>query len=235
MVEETFRALADRRVMEVYRGTGDQIAAAGTYSEVYIQNTAVARFVETKFHDNMLHLVQGLQPNEIKELGQVTIDRLWGILPKPVLGVLGVSLNKEVEQAFSMGDFFDYLKHGNEVGGFKTGSVFGHGLALFPIAFPFIYFLMCLVLYLIWDMQSRRGADGIVQLSPVVMLYSYRLFTYGITGESLTSVASLALRSVWQNIALYLIIYWCSRLFFKPFDRTGMSNKAGTVVARRRT
>ena len=91
------------------------------------------------------------------------------------------------------------------------------------------------MLFVVWDMQSQRNDDGSVQISPAVMLFSYRLFTWGITGESLSAVAGMVMRSIWQNIALYLIIYWCSRLFFKPFDRTGMSDKTGTVVARRRT
>ena len=238
MIQETFLALSDRKVMEVYRAADLETAMLGTYSEVYISNHAVARFVETKFHDNALFLSKNLQLAEIAELRRVTSDRLWGILPKPVLGWIGVSLNKEVEQAFSMGDFFDYLKHGNMLGGFKTGSIFGHGLALFPFGFPFIYFLICLVLFLMWDMQSRRTSLGLVEISPLAMLSTYRLFTYGITSESLAATAAFPLRGVWQSVALYALVFWVSRLVFKPFDpaaaKADSALIAADIVGRRR-
>ena len=238
MIEETFYALADRKVIEVYRTADEAAAMRDTYSEAYIANPAVARFVETKFHDNALFLSKNLQPAEIAELQRVTSDRLWGILPTPVLGLIGIKLNKGVEQSFSMGDFFDYLKHGNMLGGFKTGSIFGHGLALFPNAFPLVYFLICLVLFLMWDMQSRRSSLGLVEISPLAMLSTYRLFTYGITSESLAATAAFPLRGVWQSVALYALVFWVSRLVFKPFDpaaaKADSALIAADIVGRRR-
>ena len=50
------------------------------------------------------------------------------------------------------------------------------------------------------------------------MLSTYRLFTYGITSESIAATAGVPLRHVWQTIALYLLVFMASRLVFRPFD-----------------
>ena len=125
---------------------------------------------------------------------------------------------------FESEDYFVHLKYGGDLGGFKTGSIFAHGLALFPMSFPLIYFVTCIVLFLVWDMQSRPGVNQSVELSPLIMLSAYRLFTYGITSESISITATMPLRTVWQSVAIYVGMLFLSRLAFKPFDPLAASH-----------
>jgi hypothetical protein len=232
LLRETMYALFDPHAIQLYRDWERDLSIAGLYDENYIVNAAAARFIDTKFHDNMFAFIQGLQPSELAELRRLTVDQLWTILPRPVLNFIDVNVVKWGETA-SIGDYLFHFKYGGEgLGHFKTGSVFAHGLALFPLTFPLIYLLVCLLLFLAWEMQSRPIAGGGVEISPLAMLKAWPLFTGGITAESIGAVVGFPLRGVWQNIALYLVVFVLSRLLFRPFDpnqaqRVGPATEAG--------
>ena len=228
LLRETFHALLDPHAIQLFRDWEKDQAITGMYDENYIVNSAAARFIDTKFHDNMFAFIQGLQPKEIAELWRLTVEQLWAILPRPVLSFIGVSVEKSGETA-SIGDHIFHFRYGGDgLGAFKTGSVFAHGLALFPLLFPLIYLLMCLLLFLVWEMQSRPMPGGGIEISPLVMLKAWPLFVGGITAESIGAVLSFPLRNVWQGIVLYLVAFMLSRLLFRPFDPM-QSQRIGSV------
>lgn len=216
LMEETLHTLLDPNAVQLYRQWEEDQTRSALYDEHYILNPALARFVETKFHDNTFFLIQDLRPLEIKELWRLTADSLWAILPRPVLGFIGVSVEKTGEFA-SIGDFIYHFKYGGEIGGFKTASIFGQGLALMPLAFPAVYLLLCLVLFLAWEIQSRRLPDGRVEISTLAMLSAWKVFTGGIVSESIALTVSFPLRLVWQTTLLYVAVFLLSRLLFEPF------------------
>jgi hypothetical protein len=218
LLRETMYALLDPHAIQLYRDWEKDLVVTGMYDENYIVNSAVARFIDTKFHDNMFAFIQGLQPSELTELWKLTVDQLWAILPRPVLNFIGVNVVKAGESA-SMGDYIYHFKYGGDgLGAFKTGSVFAHGLALLPLTFPLVYLLMCMLMFLVWDMQSRPLPGGGVEICPLAMLKAWPLFIGGITAESIGAAMSFPLRNVWQGIVLYLVAFGLSRLLFRPFD-----------------
>jgi hypothetical protein len=220
LLRETLYALTDPHAIQLFRDWEKDQAITGMYDENYIVNSAAARFIDTKFHDNMFFFIQGFRGSEIAELERLTSEQLWSILPRPVLNFIGVSVVKSGETA-SIGDYIVYFKYGGEgLGSFKTGSVFAHGLALFPLTFPLLYLLMCLLMFMAWEMQSRPNPGGQVEICPLAMLKAWPLFTGGITAESIGAAMSFPLRNVWQSIVLYLVVFTLSRLLFRPFDPT---------------
>jgi hypothetical protein len=110
-----------------------------------------------------------------------------------------------------MGDYLSYLGGAGDLGGYKTGSAFGHGLAMFGIYFPLLYFLICPILFLATDVLSYRTPQGHVLISTLGMLGIWKLFQYGITTESLQGFFMMVVRGVPQNILIYLFALWIAR------------------------
>jgi hypothetical protein len=106
-------------------------------------------------------------------------------------------------------------------------------LGLFQEAAPVAYLILCLALFLLWDSQCIRTPAGSLQVSVFAMLQAYRLFTYGITNESLVGALGLFLRGFWQNLLFYLMIYSVAKILFPPFWLRGsaLTVERGATVA----
>jgi hypothetical protein len=113
---------------------------------------------------------------------------------------------------FSMGDYISYLGGGGEVGGFKQGSAIAHGIVLFGYFFPLIYLLMCPVLFMVLDILAYRCVGAGVLLSTLGMLGIWHMFLYGLSADSLQALFMSVVRSLPQNIMLYLLIFHIARI-----------------------
>lgn len=218
MLEQTAHALLDRRAIQAYQEFGKLAARFDVYDEHYITNPIVARFVETKFHDNMLFLVEDLPPIDKKVLREDARDRVFGILPEPVLRQLGLNADKST-LLYSSGDLLDFLRYGNELGGMKKGSIFANLNGMFgPYAIP-IYFLICVATFFVWDLMSlaRRPGEAGPQLATIAMLSSLSLFVAGLSMESLSNIVALWVRGLPQSVLFYALLFWLSSQVFKPF------------------
>lgn len=214
MIERTFEVLQQPHLLEAQRLKEKFASVRGNYDENYIANPIAARFVETKFHDNALYFASQLSPRAEEELMYISIDLLWSTLPDPILKRLGIPVNKS-ELRFSMGDYLAHQAVGGPLGGYKTGSIFAQGGALFGMFFPLVYFAICLILFALLDLLSFRTSAGKVLVSVIGLLTIWRLFLYGITTESLTNTFAYITRTFIQTIVLYLAAYHLSRLIVK--------------------
>jgi hypothetical protein len=212
MIEETVRVLfVERHKLTVYRQHDELASVIEVYDENYIDNPILARFVETKFHDNMLNAIGGLQPDEIDELWRISSLQVLGAIPNPVLKWLSVELDKPWLMV-SMGDHIMKLSLGIEVGSFKTGSLFAHGLALFGIGFTAVYVLLCFIVFIIWESLCEIQQDGSLLMAPVGMLLVWPVFRTGVSGESIVALIHDLGRNFSQSVILYTIILWTVRL-----------------------
>jgi hypothetical protein len=207
MVERTLAVWRRPQLIEEYRREGAAIARFAAYDEHYIANPILARFVETKFHDNAFHFAGALTTEESKDqLRKVTVDTIWATLPSPFLRLLHIGVQKE-DINYSMGDYLAYLSRAVPLGSRKTGSMFAQGQAIMGPLFPILYAALCLFVYGILDLLTIRGGDGRVELSSLAMMNLWVFFYRGITAEALNNMFVFILRDFLQTVVIYVIIF----------------------------
>lgn len=205
MIRATWDAWGRPDLIKKLRNT-DKAAMSTAYDEYYIANPMLARFVETKFHDNSLHFVGLISTEDGKaRLRNYTISSLWYALPSPILSALNITVNK-AQLNFSMGDYIVYLSRGLPLGGQKTGSMFAQGIALLGPLFSLVYVGICLALYVLMDLLTVRPSFGIPSLSALAMMKIWQLFIYGITSESLGVMFTFIVREFLQMVLIYLLV-----------------------------
>ena len=181
-----------------------------SYDEGYIKSPFVARFVITQFHDNAMYFAGKVSDKGAEQVMSVSGDFFWATLPQPFLDALKIDVNKD-KMYFSMGDVLVNLAVGIPLGGQKTGSVFGQGWVMFGVFFSFIYFFMCLVLFLALDLFAIRATAGKVELAVIGMLNVWPNFLFGITADSLHYLFIGVVRGVIQSVLLYAIVFAISK------------------------
>lgn len=211
MIDKTLMVLGRPELIRGYRMREKMASASSSYDENYIANPMGARFVETKFHDNALYFSSNLSEHSQENLERVSKDKIWALLPQPVLNMLNIKVDKG-DLAYSMGDYLVYLSRGVELGGLKTGSVFAEGLAIFSYTFPLIYFLVVIVLFFLIDLLSFRKPSGEIVFTIPAMTRIFPIFLNGISGESMQQVIGGATRDFFQNMLIYLAVYHAARL-----------------------
>ncbi len=210
MVEDTFYYVTQPDQLKTQREREKQGSSLSSYDETYFDNPLLARLMETKFHDNALYFASRIAAKDEDKLWDVTGDFLWATLPDPALKALKVKVDKD-SLRFSMGDYLSYLGGAGDLGGFKTGSGFGQGMAMFGYFFPLLYFCLCPILFWSVDLLSYRAAQGGMLVSALGMLGIWRMFQYGITAESLQYLFMAVVRGLPQNIVMFLLTLTLAR------------------------
>ena len=219
LIEETLKTLADRPRLKQYRQTAQDGAEFNRYDEAYLDNPVIARFSETKFHDNNIQIATLTTESERNAIWQLTEDKVLAILPQPVLDALDVKVDKN-QLMFTFADYNRYLNEGPDgtLGGYATGSVWGHVIALFGLAWaPLVVCLTLLPTYVILDGFSRRGHG--FDIAPMAMCSTWVIFIYGLGGDSLVYNIGFYLRDFPQRLALYLLVFAGVRYALMLFQR----------------
>ncbi|WP_017876896.1 MULTISPECIES: hypothetical protein [unclassified Janthinobacterium] len=228
MIGKTYQVMQQPALIAAYRLRAKLATASSRYDENYIANPMLARFVETKFHDNALFFASNLSARSEDSLERMTVNFMWGILPEPLLKGMGVKV-KKADLNFSMGDYLLYLNNGYALGGRKTGSVFAQGLALFGVLFPVVYFFIAIILFALLDLLAFKNAYGRIVLTVPAMINMFRYFIAGITGESLHQVVTTATRGLLQTVLIYLLVYYVAKGLLRLFS--GNSAKPAAAPA----
>jgi len=228
-IQKTIDVLQRPEEIDRFKETYDSAKLNGNYDEVYIKHTMMARFVETKFHDNALYFSKRLIASDVGRLASITEDFFWATLPDPMIKALDIDVEK-TSLFFSMGDYISHLAGAGGLGGYKTGSGFAQGIALFGPVFPLLYFLACFVMFWALDIFSfRRG--GAVVISTVGMLGVWRLFQYGISAESLQYEFMSIFRGLPQGILLYILAYHFARAMNGVVTRIFSTRHSGLKIS----
>jgi hypothetical protein len=211
MIEKTLDALRNPRELRASAETErDKPRYLTAYDEVYLENSMVGRFVETKYHDNAIHFGRAIVSDESRSrLREATIDSFVAALPRQLLSALGITLNKD-DIRYSMGDYLFYLVKGGGLGSYKTGSVFGQGPALFGPLFPIVYAVVCLAIFH-WLRLLTFSNSAAVSVAAVAMINIWPFFQYGITAESLDGLVGMIIRGIPQMIFVYCLALGVAR------------------------
>ncbi|MDO9235711.1 MAG: hypothetical protein Q7U28_06710 [Aquabacterium sp.] len=204
MIEETIKAVADKTEIRKYREAKDLDAVVAMYDEAYLHNPVLARFSETKFHDNMLFYSDALTDAQRTEILELSMLRTVLLLPQDLLDALDIKLDKS-KYIYSMGDVYINMNHGAEMGSFVTGSVWADMYAMSGVWFPFTCALLFWFAYVVFDAMSRF--DGRHFISPAALCTSWPIFIYGLGGESFSAKVGLLIREIPQRLLLYALCY----------------------------
>jgi hypothetical protein len=214
MVKKTISVWRRPALIAEYNRERSAVSRFAAYDEHYIANPLLARFVETKFHDNALHFASALTTEASKDqLRKVTVDATWSALPTPLLKALHIGVNKDAMN-YSMGDYLAYLSRGVPLGGRKTGSMFAQGMAVMGVLFPILYAAICLLLYGLMDLLTIRNASGNASLSPLAMMSLWMFFYRGITSDALSNVFVFIVRDFGQTVLIYVVMFGIARIMF---------------------
>ncbi len=227
MVARTLAVWRRPALIAEYRKERSAVSRFAAYDEHYIANPLLARFVETKFHDNALHFAGALTTEDSKDqLRRVTIEETWAALPTPVLRFLHIGVNKD-DLNYSMGDYLAYLSRGVPLGGRKTGSMFAQGAAIMGPLFPILYAAMCLFLYGLMDLLTIRRPDGRADLSALAMMTLWMYFYRGITSDALSNTFVFIFREFAQTVLIYVAMFGIARLVLGDRGRRESSIQPG--------
>lgn len=212
MIAATIETISDRTRINMYRQEAFDEALYKAYDEAYIPNPVLARFSETKFHDNMLFITTRLSETARADLWDMEADKILVLLPQNILNKLHIALYKDRYQ-FSMGDYYRVLSQEPfSYGGYATGSIWADMVNLFGWWAPIFVFFMMVVSYVLMDSFSR-AKQGILNISPAILCASWAIFIYGLGGESLVSRIGIAFREIPQKMVLFVAAYWFFSLF----------------------
>lgn len=229
MIRHTWDVLHDPLAVRRERDSIKTASRVDAYDEYYFRSSMLGRLVETKFHDNAFFMVEDVSPLERRLIADDAVDRVLAVLPYPVLKELGLERSKYVT-LYSAGDVLANLRLGVDLGGFRTGSMFAQGIAIFGLWTPFLYFLVCIPVFVAWDILARPGPRGGAALMSVVgMLLVYRVFTYGIVTESVGNIAGLLIRNQLQNLLAYALLFHLTGLIWRPFNAPAPAD-AGAIA-----
>jgi len=195
------------------------------YEEVYISNPLVKRFINTKFQDSAIYFSGRLTDDSANEILRMSGDFLWATLPQPFLDQLKVNVDKRYLM-FSMGDVLSHFSVGTALGGMRTGSVFGQGLALFGYFSCIIYFGLCFILFASMDIFAKKRTNGTFLISAIGMLSLWNNFVMGISAESFHHLFMAVFRGVLQTSVLYFIAISFVKLLIKAYSTKSLISKS---------
>lgn len=204
----TIEALGNNEWLETAKAKMGSAVYFGNYSEEYVDSRFLARFLLTKYHDNILYYFSFFGPDHIVSYVDFMKDRMWATLPDPVLRKLGIWINKE-DLIISNGDYIVYLMDGWGLGGFKTGSMIAEVYSVFGWLFPAVMFVSALMLFVFYDALVAESPYGRKIVSPLIILLIWNLCgttaAFGLGAETVVQIPGGILRGLPQSILFYFI------------------------------
>ncbi len=236
LVLETIKVFQDKKTLKLYRTYAAQIGSA--WDEGYVENPFMARLSNLKYADNSINFALSMSGSTREYMREIEIQRIWANFPRPLIETLGLPVDKDFIGAGSSGDFMLYAVTGYTyvLGGYRTGSIFGNGYALFGWLYPFVFALLLLLIFPLADALTSRTAiarmnpskcEWAPTLSPMAIIGFYSLFFYltsAATGsESMSDLVSYLLRGWIQILFVYVLAYWIAYIPVKMNGRKHVS------------
>lgn len=207
LVRMTAEALFNSEWLAAAKAKMDTAVTVANYSEDYVDSRFFARFILTKFHDNILYYFSLMGPDQIASYKGFMLERAAATLPDPLLRPLGLMVNKQ-DLIVSNGDYIIYIVDGWGLGGFKTGSMIAEVFGVFGAAFPLVLLAATLLLFVVHDAFAAESPFGRLGLSPLMILLIWNLVgttaAFGLGAETITAIPAGILRGLPQDILVYL-------------------------------
>lgn len=203
MIQDTVETFLDKDRLRLYREASRGRFIYVRYDESYLSNPLLARFTETKFHDNMIYFGSLLDDAGRDALIDNQLGKMLAIVPQNIFDFLEIKFQKR-NYEYSSGDYYIFLDQGTDFGGFATGSIWADMYVIFGVWFPVALFALITVVFILMDANSRFGPGMFI--CPTALCALWPLYLYGIGGESISFKVQQITRGTIQPAVLYALI-----------------------------
>lgn len=228
LILETIQTFQDKLAIQE-RLLSDLETRAG-WDERYVDSLFMSRLANLKYADNSITLASGMGDGQRSYVRELEFQRVLSVFPRPLIEGLGLPVDKDFVGAASGGDLMLYAATGNRyvLGGFRTGSIFGSGYALFQWWYPLLMVLPGLVIFALADSLTTRGisrseSGWVPVFSPMAIIGFFTWFFYltsAATGtDSFSGLAQYILRGWMQVLVVYVFAYTSTYAMLRPFVR----------------
>jgi hypothetical protein len=232
LVSETITTFRDKEALNQYRLY--QAENISGWDERYLDNVFAARLSNLKYADNSIDLALSMGRFTKEYIREIEEQKILAIFPRPIINALGLLVDKAQVEAASSGDFMYYAVTGSPyaLGGFRTGSIFGNGYALFGWWYPLVFAMLVTLIFPFADSLTTKiavprvnqsGSEWIPCLSPVAIVGFFTWFFYltsAATGaESISSLVNYLLRGWIQTLFVYALLFWVTYIPLKMISR----------------
>ncbi|RZT31851.1 hypothetical protein [Cupriavidus agavae] len=205
-----------------------------TWDERYLDNLFLQRLANMKFADATLDLALRQDASARAELRTIEWQRVITVLPAPVLEALGIAVDKDFVTTSSAGDLMLFTVTGDTdaLGGFRTGSIFGTGYALFDWLYPGVLAILAFLTYALADAQTTRRPLPARDASPVrwvpvfspLVVTRYYTWVFYLTSaatgvDSMSGLTQLILRGWIESAVIYTVVFWISRVVVRAIGK----------------
>jgi hypothetical protein len=194
----------------------EAVGAENHWTENYIRNPFIGRFVQVKFDDNCFQRVSMFGEYEKEALWKASTDRVLAQVPDPFLKPLDIEIDKIYVNSYSMGDMIEVLSGKGFLGGKRTGSIPAHAYALFGEWYILVLVALYSILFsLIQNLflpvyRSQYVMAG--SISTLALLLAFKLYT-DMSMDAVTELVAILVRGLWQLLLMYGLSIWLTRKF----------------------
>ena len=213
LMNETINVYQNKEELLKYKKLSKVIVT--DWDETYFDNIFIARFSNLKFADASLEQAFKLKnlPNE--SIQNTVVDKIWAILPQPILNFLDIQIDKTKINEGSLGDYLYSKNSDSGMGGFRTGNFVGLGLASFGWWYLMVLFIGSFLLYNFVDAfvvyRNKLGMYMPSVLGLMSLDFFFTFFGISSASESVTTIFHYIIRGWIQLVILYIIVYYISK------------------------
>jgi hypothetical protein len=230
LIVSTLETYKDKSTIRLFKKVADGQIVSEEWDEYYLDNIFLARFCNIKYND--LSLIQAEKISEYDaSMFRFSIDRLWAELPRPILNLLKVDIDKDFLNLVSYGDYLYYQAGASSsvLGGKRLGNMAGTGIASFGWWYLLIlmillipsFMLMDLLILRVWS-SSRISSDYrlISARFSISTIISITFLWQCLNAESVLEFGGFLIRGWIQLVLLYLFVYYSAKIVSSVFHST---------------
>ncbi len=234
LIDATLATMHDTHAIAQQRRSDNTISF--DWDEYYVDNLFMSRLSNPKFADESLELAMRQDASARHRLRVLEWQHLLSVIPRPVIEAFGLPVDKNLVSTSSGGDLMLFITTGDYdvLRGFRTGSIFGSGYALFGWFYPLVLALTAIVIFVLADAQTTRRAMPTPQGRPpqwiplfnplaIVTYFSWVFYlTSAATGvESFSGLSHFILRGWVEVLLVYVTTYWATHFLARVLGRAG--------------
>jgi len=179
-------------------------AKVGGYSEAYIDNPMLNRFISTKYADNIFRINAAKVDANKDLITDFSFNKITSFFPTPIVRLFS-NVDKNDVLIFSIGDLFYSIEFGPLSPSLRVGSTVAHSFQLFGILYLIILIPVVTLLLLIVDSLELITDDLVIVATPLLCGLTVEYFMF--CGDGLHDLMGLIVRYIPQAILLYFFIF----------------------------
>jgi hypothetical protein len=223
LVSESITAFRDKKLLN---SQNIKRTYRESYWTEYLDNIYFQRLCNLQFADTSIDMAQKMGDNAKKFVRNIEFQKMVSFLPSPIIRSLGIQIDKNLAVSSSSGDFMVFAVTGNEnlLNDYLTGSIFGNGYVLFGWGYTFILAFVVIILFPLSDSLTFKNFQlpseslygrYLPLFSPIVLMnffsWFFKLTSAPKGSESISILVVYLFRGWFQNIFIYLFVFWVTR------------------------